>query len=594
MMNSQQICLKTVDELRVNPATKLPLKFYVPAYQRGYRWQSLQVTQLLDDIREFRQKSNHKVGEFYCLQPLVIKVREDGAFEVVDGQQRLTTVLLILRYFNKRLVKEFQQEHFTLAYETRPNLDEFMAAPSEKANTNVDYFHLYESIQGIKDWFKQHESEVDDIKSTLLNKTKVIWFELSQEDNPVDAFTRLNVGKIPLTNDELIRALFLRRAGPDDRDAANAQMRIAYEWDQLEKGLQADDFWYFLSNQSPPGQNRIGFIFDLVGRTDDMPAEMASDDYGLFYTFNQRLKAGGVTPESEWLKINQTYYMVEEWFHDRNLYHMVGFLISQDMPIKSIRSLSLNCTKSVFEHRLRAEIFRCVIEKEMPDPLNEDAVRTHVEVHLDALTYGSKNERIAATLLLFNVATLLQNQRSNLRFQFDSFKKEQWDIEHIRSIADDKPERDYYRKAWLETCREYIKTQADASALCAEINDFLKLPQDETMSTRFDVLYEEILQYFGEATEAEVVHGIANLTLLDTHTNRSYKNAVFAVKRHQLLNLDQHGIFVPLCTRNVFLKCYSPQVGNAMFWSEEDQDGYREAISEVLTNFFCGKQEESK
>ena len=78
----------------------------------------------------------------------------------------------------------------------------------------------------------------------------------------------------------------------------------------------------------------------------------------------------------------------------------------------------------------------------------------------------------------------------------------------------------------------------------------------------------EVLQYFGEAAAGEAEQGIGNLTLLDEHTNRSYKNAVFAVKRHRLLTLDQAGIFVPLCTRNVFLKCYSPQVDNAMFWSE--------------------------
>ncbi len=98
-MNGQQICLKTVDDLRVDPESNAPLKFYIPAYQRGYRWLSLQVTQLLEDIREFTQRRNPQPEEFYCLQPLVIKVHLSGEFEVVDGQQRLTTLLLILRHF---------------------------------------------------------------------------------------------------------------------------------------------------------------------------------------------------------------------------------------------------------------------------------------------------------------------------------------------------------------------------------------------------------------------------------------------------------------------------------------------------------------
>ena len=63
-----------------------------------------------------------------------------------------------------------------------------------------------------------------------------------------------------------------------------------------------------------------------------MSDEMANDAYGLFYTFNQRLKEDEATPESEWRKIKQTYLMLEEWFEDRTLYHMVGFLVSQEHP----------------------------------------------------------------------------------------------------------------------------------------------------------------------------------------------------------------------------------------------------------------------
>lgn len=590
-MNGQQICLKTVDNLRVDTQTNAPLKFYIPAYQRGYRWLALQVSQLLDDIREFTQRRNPQPEEFYCLQPLVVKVRPGGEFEVVDGQQRLTTLLLILRHFNDRLTEKYRQTLFTLAYETRPSLDEFLSNPENNAaNNNVDYFHLYQAIRAIEEWFEQRESEVEVIKSALLNNTKVIWFELAERDNPVDAFTRLNVGKIPLTSDELIRALFLRSPDPNDKDAANIRMRIAYEWDQLEKGLQADDFWYFLSNRPPSGQNRMGFIFDLVARSGGMSDEMANDAYGLFYTFNQRLKQDNATPESEWHQIKQAYYMLEEWFEDRNLYHMVGFLVSQNILIKDIRALSQDCTKSAFEQRLRSEIFRCIIPKKTFNSSDEDAIRMDIADFIESLDYESKNSTITAALLLFNLATLLQNRQSNLRFQFDSFKIGNWDIEHIRSVTDDQPERYHERKNWLGACLGCLK-QNNETDLCSKIESFIELSQAEATNEKFDFIYKEILRFFGEDVEGDVVHGIANLTLLDEHTNRSYKNAPFAVKRQRLLDIDQHGIFVPLCTRNVFLKCYSPQVDNVMFWSESDQQGYQDAMIKVLVNFFCGKQE---
>ena len=119
-------------------------------------------------------------------------------------------------------------------------------------------------------------------------------------------------------------------------------------------------------------------------------------------------------------------------------------------------------------------------------------------------------------------------------------------------MGDDKPDRDYQRKEWLKKCLGYFKQQDIEPELCSKIMEFIDLSQVEATNERFDILYEEILQFFGEATEGEAVNGIANLTLLDEHTNRSYKNAPFAVKRQRLLDLDQHGIFVPLCTRNVF------------------------------------------
>ena len=121
-----------------------------------------------------------------------------------------------------------------------------------------------------KDWFSSRAHEVDEIKSTLLNKTRVIWFELAAQDNAVDAFTRLNVGKIPLTDDELIRALFLKRGDASETDIVVQQLKISHEWDQLEKALQADDFWYFLSNQQGRPQNRIGLLLELVAKTDGL------------------------------------------------------------------------------------------------------------------------------------------------------------------------------------------------------------------------------------------------------------------------------------------------------------------------------------
>ena len=245
-MSDVELDLKPVHKLLVDAGGK-PIRYRIAAYQRGYRWTSQQVSQLLEDIYEFTQRENPQPEDFYCLQPLVMKQYEDVAFEVVDGQQRLTTLLLILRYFNARMVKEHHDALFTLEYETRRDLLIFLENPSdERAAGNIDFFHIARAIATIKSWFHERKTVVEDMKSAFLNKTKVIWYVLPPSDSAVEAFTRLNVGKIPLTNGELIRALFLRRNSEGSTDSL--RLRIASEWDLLEKGLQRDDFWFFLSN----------------------------------------------------------------------------------------------------------------------------------------------------------------------------------------------------------------------------------------------------------------------------------------------------------------------------------------------------------
>ena len=519
-MSQQTITLKTLNDLRLD-ASGNSQRYFIAAYQRGYRWSPLQVSQLLEDIREFTQRRNPQPDEFYCLQPLVLKKAEQKGYEVVDGQQRLTTILLILRHFNERLSEKFRQKLFTLDYETRPNLLAFLdQLTKESADENPDYFHLYHAVITIEEWFSANDALVESIKDAFLNKTKVIWFQLDESDNPVDAFTRLNVGKIPLTNDELIRALFLRRSGKDETEAENLQMRIAYEWDQLEKSLQSNAFWYFLSNQRGSAQNRIGFLFDLVARADGLPKEAENDAYGIFYAFSQKLKAPEASLKREWLKIKQTYLMLEEWFEDRVLYHMVGYLVSEGMDINKIRSLSINSTKSNFGETLRREIFRLAIGSEAPENIDELSIREDIEDRLENLKYGSHSAKIKSILLLFNLATLLQNRRSNLRFQFDSFKCENWDIEHVRSVADDKPDRHPDRVKWLNHCLGYLQSQDTEESLRNDIKEFLTLTQAEATHEIFDTLYDKVLVYFRENADDQADHSIANLALLDEHTNR--------------------------------------------------------------------------
>ena len=579
-MSESHICLKTVYELRVD-GSDAPIRYHIPAYQRGYRWTPTQVTQLLDDIREFTKRENPRSEEFYCLQPLVLRANNDGAYEVVDGQQRLTTLLLILRHFNERLAERYQQKLYRLEYETRPDLYGFLDNPSPtQAASNIDFFHIDQAVKTISGWFEKRESEVEAIKDAFLNKAKVIWFQLSSGENAVAAFTRLNVGKIPLTNGELIRALFLKRGkgGPVEP----LQLQIAHEWDAVEKALQGGEFWCFLSNDTERRGGRIDFLFDLVARQDGM--EPGANEYATFNHFSEKLTRKGADIEAEWLSVKRLFMALEEWFVDRRLYHLVGFLIWAGADVNELRALAVGATKREFREKLRAQVLAHTFG------VGADASVTAewIADRLDAVNYGPGSQRIRGILLLFNLATLLQNAQSNMRFQFDSFKTANWDIEHVRSVAPDRPGARKGQIEWLERCLAYLASADQGEALQAEIQTFINLPPKEATDAAFDPVYEKVLHHFQENDADETDNGIYNLVLLDYATNRSYKNAVFAVKRHRVLSLDRDGVFVPLCTRNVFLKCYNAQVDHVMFWTRKDRDGYRQVLIDILHGFFTG------
>ena len=93
-------------------------EFYIPSYQRGYRWGADEVTRMLDDIYANGMKKNK--GK-YCLQPIVVR-KKDDSFELVDGQQRLTTLYLIYRYMRNINPMFYEEPSFSLVY-WRPSFE---------------------------------------------------------------------------------------------------------------------------------------------------------------------------------------------------------------------------------------------------------------------------------------------------------------------------------------------------------------------------------------------------------------------------------------------------------------------------------------
>jgi hypothetical protein len=141
---------------------------------------------------------------------------------------------------------------------------------------------------------------------------------------------------------------------------------------------------------------------------------------------------------------------LQEWFTDRALFHLVGYLIHDGYRLSELRKAAYGITKRAFRLKLRNTIFQRLIGGNIPASGTIEDYRQLVQDFVDNLDYDTERNKIRSLLLLFNIATLLLNPKSNLRFPFHHFKKASWDIEHVRSVKSDKPDQPARCQEWLQ------------------------------------------------------------------------------------------------------------------------------------------------
>ena len=516
---------KTIGELK-------EYRFFVPAYQRGYRWTGHEVRALLNDVEEFSPEG----GKRYCIQPLIVKRREDGAFEVVDGQQRLTTIYIFMKIAEKITANV----PFTLEYETRKGSQNFLAElppRGEVSNANIDYYHITTAREVINAWLDKRDRfiGISGIYKKLISSVFFIWNEISDERKAISMFTKVNMGKIPLTNAELIKALLLNRDNFSVDDFKKRQYEISIAWDRIEQGLRDNSFWYFLNelNEEEQGGTRIDMLFELLAdeynRELSEPLEDEDQNYFPFSVFLTALNSEkesdrGNFVEKLWSDVEKLYAEFRDYYFDLNKYHIIGYLVASRLGVADIRALTRGKRKS--------EVMEVLLDKAK----KTISPTSSIADDLQRLTYSisTHRSRIRMMLLLFNIATLVCKSEKQFRFPFDIYKREKWDIEHIHAST--------------------VKVDEEDGSISDEVD-----------------------------------HSIGNLTLVDAATNRSYKNAPFLEKRKILLGRESKGLFVPLCTKNIFLKVYSQDARKMDQWNDDDKQGYTEAIEQTLMSFFDGE-----
>ena len=575
-----QIGLKSIGELIRSTATpqgRSVEHYLIPDYQRGYRWKAHEhVKALLDDIDAFINKKRDS-EEIYCLQPIVVVAKED-AWEVIDGQQRLTTLFLILKALGKEKI-------YDISYTHRPDSSQVLNHPEIYREDMPDHYFICEAYKYILEWFNQKESKEVEYKETfsfvLMRNIKVIWYQVDlnndNEREKIDIFNRLNIGKIPLDDAELIRALFIQHITTgSERQEAIDQSIFSNEWNEIELFLQNDEVWGFLQNgEDYKYANRILKLFEIVAQNEN------SQGRATFLWFEKEVKTKKA--KELWEKVKTYFGKIRYWFADHELYHLIGLLVQKDNSLQEICNYSNQVTKSSFREWLQNQ----VKEKFNPDTI-------------DDLEYGKDNSKIERLLLLFNVLSAIETKdNQKIRFPFYRYSSQSWSLEHINAQHSDDPMKDPNNIIrWINettTELENIKRIEDLDEIADDIKELedLKIFIDQRKGTlkdnrthidKFNRIKEKIEDFF--SMEEEEMHSIENLALLSSADNSSLNNAIFPIKCKRLFQLEKEGSFIPECTKNVFLKNYSKSYTPPYRWSKEDREDYMNEINRVFNNYF--------
>lgn len=620
---TDSLILRTVGQI-----CKFQDNFYIANYQRGYRWGKDEVEALLNDIYEVYKKDDNE--QKYCLQPLVVKKKErvkytyalknliektkniengdeflDSSYELLDGQQRLTTLWLILSE-----LKEVAQDkrNYHIYYE--------LLRPVDKA-------FIDKAIRTISEWLSEKEKQDSKFNKiafwqTICERLTFVWYEVADKrnlkDNVVDngseeLFRKINKGKIELTNAELFKAMLLNGEGATEQYKSKLE-QIAFEWDKIEQSLSNDDFWYFLFGNAEEEHTRIDYILEVYAKGVEASEKYDSskDRYSFLVVQAQLENELENLSKSEknngqarrkivfdiWLNIVNVHDKLYSWYQDNELYHNIGFLVACEGKRRAVAS---EVVVDLYKKNKDASIkdLQDYVKQKIYDKLivkSKDKQNRPVEFYdLDEVDYHSDKQYIRSFLLYSNIYPLLQCSES--RFPFKEYYKEHWDIEHINPQTPNRKIEDTV--SWIEPFirDKYGKTVDDESIereLKRNYDVILRLLKQEqkddekAIVDRLKSLQEKWESYIKSETEAEKNQKIGNLVLLDDSSNRGYQNALFNQKRCWIVSRDERGEFVMLQTRRVFLKFYSLTPDYLYEWTDDDAKAYQSDLKRIFSN----------
>jgi uncharacterized protein with ParB-like and HNH nuclease domain len=573
-------------------------KYYnIPLYQRGYKWETASIKKLLQDVYDFQEQD----GKFYCLQNITLVPNKD-VFNVVDGQQRLTTLTLILSFLGAYKLVEgkvlfptnsirtetnnFIKSFITVVY---PKIDSSSWPDFISKNAKYDHqdiYYLYQGFQAVAEWFKGHPGAKDQMWHKLRNDVKFIVNNIETAESEEKIFINLNSKRVPLDGADLLRAMIITRAAQElNFGESNIKGIVRINERRLKIGADLDliNQWW--------GKKKVKDYFRkfIKIRSDETVngTKLFNDEQYpinlLYLLFSEKCGSELLALEDYEKRSNEMlqfytellelHYTMQDWHQDKEIYHYLGFLFthlsSATFGFKKVWDMwKGSATRTNFIDELRGMIKETIVESDGNLPDFSD---------ITSNWYERNKDKLIRTLILMDITYALREDHANMPSK--AFSRTEQDIEHI---FPQNPAEVTEKKDYIEFLNNYIvadpKGQFDLSL-------FDSMLEDDEYKTKVE-------EFITLHTNAYKTHAIGNLVLLAAKLNRSIKNKPYAHKRSRVVRYYHDGNYIQSHTFNVFTRYINnPDDDNfdLLHWTNLDINANSNSINDKIIEFFSSK-----
>ena len=543
---------------------------------------------MLEDFSEFLKQEK----TYYCMQPLAVVKIGDNKYELLDGQQRLTTLLILWRILfeddkekNTSYPYKFEYERDSSGSDTYSFITKFDDIKKGKYR-NIDEYYMSKVYGVINQYFDPPEEKKKNVFKKLLKgegkHILFLWYEVNEEEKHT-TFAHLNSGKIELTCSELIKAVLLSDGNKEslDNNGLPDKSLVAAQYAEMEEAFNDDRLWYMLQTDEPLyNGSRMDLLFNMVLNISRKTYE--ADPKAAFYEVYTEKK---VDLSKFWKDCRAYFVRIMDLYKNPYTYHYIGYLTYTEGNNKIddwVKVYKESGLKGCIE-QLKSKV------RESISGLGD----------FEKITYSDTSKAtLRKIFILHNIQTILIHYEAikkanlGLRFSYEQFPFEllysqRWDIEHIASQTDNTLTKQKDFKDWVASVKaDYPEIFAQRP----ELNNEIDLFEKDYKIEKFKQIYNEIVGS-AEKNSPQNKDGLGNLVLLDSHTNRSYHNSLYKRKRKIILaasNIDNQNneyqvTYIPRCTLNVFLKTYNTGMDvNLVEWTQDDYNKYLGDIKEKL------------